>query len=126
MQLHSSIDGFFIYLASAPHFIEPPQNIETVEGEFTTIACSADGKPKPRMAWSKDNTTLPDGLYLKTNSSDLQIRLVYMSEALEAFFFQIQKNNLKQSGILRTLGIFRASDMILMIGVLNFKESMNH
>lgn len=65
-----------IYLAFAPTIIKPLQNIETVVGNSINIVCKNNGAPIPRITWTYNGTKLLDERYLKTDTGDLQIRLV--------------------------------------------------
>ena len=48
----------FITFVDSPNFVILPNNATVVEGENATFKCSAEGNPRPTIAWYKSNSVL--------------------------------------------------------------------
>ena len=59
---------------SAPSLLERPVGIAVNESQTAMLRCAMDGNPKPKVTWSKLNSTLPFGRHLVESRGQLIVR----------------------------------------------------
>ena len=58
---------------SAPRLMESPAGVTVNEGQTAVLKCIVDGHPTPKITWSKINSSLPAGRYMRGPSTALII-----------------------------------------------------
>ncbi|XP_065208503.1 neuroglian-like [Planococcus citri] len=92
-------DAFVNVLAESPNITEFPRDEEIIEGSTVTMKCRAEGSPKPRIIWMRNEVELVGGRFTTTKSGDLTITTATFSDIGE---YTCSAQN-KISSIQRTL-----------------------
>ena len=59
---------------SAPSLLQRPVGMTVNESQTAILKCTADGNPRPRVTWSKLNSSLPDGRHVIESSGALIVK----------------------------------------------------
>ena len=59
---------------SAPSMLQRPVEMTVNESLTAILKCTADGNPRPRVTWSKLNSSLPDGRHVIESSGALIVK----------------------------------------------------
>jgi len=59
---------------SAPSLLQAPVGMTVNESQTAILKCTAGGNPKPKVAWSKLNSSLPVGRHVVESSGALIVK----------------------------------------------------
>ena len=59
---------------SAPSLLQRPVGITVNESQMAALKCAVDGSPRPRVTWSKVNSSLPTGRHVVKSSGALIVK----------------------------------------------------
>ena len=59
---------------SAPSLLQAPVRMTVNESQTAILKCTADGNPRPKVTWSKLNSSLPVGRYVVESSGALIVK----------------------------------------------------